>query len=129
MLVPNYQRAVDRFLPPYTQGVKMKPAKFQMRIPADKHGFRLVEDMKMSLNRQGYKLIIRYSGKRRTYFGGHTRKEDATSMRVYIEPVSVPVDQDVFDYYRAELTRINREKNELASTLGRLKEIISRFTE
>ena len=52
----------------------MKPAKFLMRIPANKHGYRLLEDLKSSLNSDGYKLFVRYSGKRRTAFNGHTRK-------------------------------------------------------
>ena len=86
----------------------MKPAQFLMRIPADKHGYRLVEDMKTSLNSDGYRLFVRYSGKRRTYFGGHTRKEDATSMRVYIEQKNAP---------KNETSRVKRELKKLLGSL------------
>ena len=61
--------------------------RFIARVPATKLGHVFVEGLKEYWNKKDYKLIVRYSGKRRTYFGGHTRKEDADSMRIYVEPL------------------------------------------
>jgi len=61
--------------------------KFIARVPATRLGHVFVEGLKEYWNKEDYKLIVRYSGKRKTYFGGHTRKEDADSMRIYVEPL------------------------------------------
>ena len=64
---------------------------FLMRIPADLHGERFVEDLKRYLNKDTYNIKVRYTGKRKNPSAGHTRKSDATSMRIYItenNPVS-----------------------------------------
>ena len=40
-----------------------------MRIPADKHGDRFLEDIRTYLNKGGYKVRVRFSGKKRTAWG------------------------------------------------------------
>ena len=64
--------------------------KFIARVPATKLGHVFVEGLKEYWNKEEYKLIVRYSGTRRTGFGGHTRKEDADSMRIYVGPLKRP---------------------------------------
>jgi hypothetical protein len=59
--------------------------KFIARVPANESGYKFVQTLKGYINTADYKIFVRYSGKRRTGFGGHTRKEDADSIRVYIE--------------------------------------------
>jgi len=59
--------------------------KFIARVPANDSGYKFVQTLKGYLNTADYKIFVRYSGKRRTGFGAHTRKEDADSIRVYIE--------------------------------------------
>jgi len=59
--------------------------KFIARVPANDSGFKFVETLKGYINAVDYKIFVRYSGKRRTGFRGHTRKGDADSIRVYIE--------------------------------------------
>ena len=56
------------------------------RVPANEAGFKFVEDFKGFLNKANYKLIIRYTGKRpKGTNQGSTLKENATSIRGYIE--------------------------------------------
>lgn len=61
--------------------------RFIARVPATKLGYVFVESLKEHMNTADYKLIVRYSGERKTRFGGHTRKEDADTIRIYVEPL------------------------------------------
>ena len=57
---------------------------FIFRINKDAEGEKLLSDIKNTLNKDSYNLKVRFTGKRDTAYSGHTRKEDATSYRVYI---------------------------------------------
>ena len=63
-----------------------KIEKFLMRVPMTLEGERFVEDLKRYLNKDTYKVITRYTGKRPNKYSAHTRKKDATSLRIYTEP-------------------------------------------
>lgn len=60
--------------------------KYIARVPATKLGYVFIETLKEHLNTEGYKIVTRFTGKRVTGFGGHTRKEDAESIRIYLKP-------------------------------------------
>ena len=60
--------------------------KFIARVPATKLGYVFIETLKEHLNTEDFKMVTRYTGKRRTGFGGHTTKGDADSIRVYLKP-------------------------------------------
>ena len=60
--------------------------RYVARVPATKLGYVFIETLKEHLNTEGYKIVTRFTGKRVTGFGGHTRKGDADSIRIYIEP-------------------------------------------
>ena len=62
--------------------------KFIARVPATKLGYVFIETLKEHLNTEDFKMVTRYTGKRRTGFGGHTTKGDAESIRVYLKPRS-----------------------------------------
>ena len=58
------------------------------RVPADEVGFKFVEDFRSYLNTNNYELSTRYTGKRVPSNAGHTKKENATSIRGYVKPKS-----------------------------------------
>ena len=59
---------------------------FILRVPATHRGKAFIEDLKEYLNTNTYKLKnLRYSGKRMTSFHGHTRMDDADTIRVYLK--------------------------------------------
>lgn len=64
----------------------MKQPDFLLRIPTTKRGKVFIEDLKQYLNKDTYKFgKPRYSGKRVTSFRGHTRKEDADTVKIYVK--------------------------------------------
>ena len=98
--------------------------KFIARVPATKLGHVFVEGLKEYWNKEDYKLIVRYSGVRRIGYGGHTRKEDADSMRIYVEPLKRsprPLHED------AELqVRLDEQERKLANQAQTINQLIKR---
>ena len=60
--------------------------RFLMRLPMNREGERTLNSIKKYMNNDQYKLSIRYSGKRSNPKAYTTKREDATSMRVYLYP-------------------------------------------
>ena len=64
---------------------------FVLRVAASHRGKAFIEDLKEYLNTNTYTLgKLRYSGKRVTSFRGHTRKDDADAIRVYLKDKRQP---------------------------------------
>ena len=58
---------------------------YVMKVPNDAEGRALIDGMKRNLNTERYTLTTRFGGPRpHTSFKGHTRKADATYLRVYM---------------------------------------------
>ena len=57
---------------------------YQFRIDNTKDGNKFLDNLKHHLNKDSYSIKVRYTGKRQPANSHHTRKEDATSYRVYI---------------------------------------------
>ena len=65
---------------------------FVLRVPASHRGKAFIEDLKEYLNTNTYKLgKLRFTGKRTTGFGGHTREGDADNIRVYVKDIRKPL--------------------------------------
>jgi len=94
----------------------MKAPKFLMRIPADKHGDRFLEDIRTYLNKGGYKVRVRFSGKKRTAWGD-TNKKNAEYYRVYVQ------DRNPDSYYPMTEGEIARDRNRQADYTNKLSEI------
>ena len=64
----------------------MNAGKFLMRVPNNIEGINAIEYLKKNLNKDSYKIRIRYSGPRPAGTSqSHTLKANATSIRVYAE--------------------------------------------
>ena len=105
--------------------------KYIARVPASKLGYVLIETLKEHLNTEDYRMVTRFTGKRTTGFGGHTRKEDADSIRIYIEPrseSSSPLYGDVTplkDLSNWELqTRLDEQERRLADQASYIDQLV-----
>ena len=54
---------------------------YNFKFPANEEGYKFVEEVKKNLNKDSYKVTVRFSG---PDSGGYVRKEDATHLRIYI---------------------------------------------
>ena len=91
---------------------------FVLRIPADESGYNFISELQKYLNTDTYKMgPLRFSGKRKTAFRGHTRKEDADSIKIYIKDRRVKGQVE----YR-EATKL--EAREKAKTIRHLAQAI-----
>ena len=81
------------------EGKKMKAQRdFVLRVPATNRGKAFIEDLREYLNTDTYKLgRLRFTGKRVTSFGGHTREKDAKNIRVYLKDVRKPLTTNMQD--------------------------------
>ena len=99
--------------------MRVTPLKFVLKVPADKHGQRLVEDLKHTLNSDTYKVRVRYSGKKRSAWGD-TKKKDASYMRIYLTERQPTTESEQV------IARINNRNNEYTSTLSEMKGLVDR---
>jgi len=64
----------------------VKQEKLMFRVPATKEGRNILDNIKKSLNSDSYSIWIKYTGKRpKGTPQASTRKENAESIRVYID--------------------------------------------
>ena len=90
--------------------------KFVLRVENSYKGNQFIKQLKKSLNKNTYDMRVRYSGKRPKGTNQvSTRKENATSMRVYINS-EVDRDEllDIQSKYYGLLTAHNNLKKSLA---------------
>ena len=98
--------------------------KFIARVPASKLGYVFIETLKEHLNTEDFKMVTRYTGKRRTGFGGHTTKDDAESIRVYLEPRNEPP-RGQYEYIRTDfIHEVARENTDMSMKLEDIKKIV-----
>ena len=98
--------------------------KFIARVPATKLGYVFVETLKEHLNTSDYKMVTRYTGKRTPSNAGHTKKEDAESIRVYLKHRSEASGRQ-YDYVDTGwIAEINRENTDMAGKLDDIKKLI-----
>jgi len=82
--------------------------KYVLRVENTFKGTQFIKQLKKHLNKNTYDIRVRYTGKRpKGTSQVSTRKENATSMRVYIEGQAQP-EQDLLKKY-AELLNAYRE--------------------
>ena len=111
------------------EGNKMKAQReFVLRVPATNRGKAFIEDLREYLNTDTYKLgRLRFTGKRVTSFGGHTREEDAKNIRVYLKDIRKPVTTNMQELmgevehfkHRAEVAE--KKLNTLKAYLGSMQ--------
>ena len=54
---------------------------YNFKFEANEEGYKFVEDVKKNLNKDSYKVTVRFSG---PDSGGYVRKDEATHLRIYI---------------------------------------------
>ena len=87
----------------------MEHMRFVMRVGNDKEGRNLIQSMRENLNSKSYRIVTRYTGKRPVGTSQYsTSKENATSIRVYIES-KLPSKRE---QWLNEQTTIIHQKNE-----------------
>ena len=64
---------------------KKQQHRLSFRFPATDEGFELVKQMRKGVNRDSYNMRTLYTGKRVPSNAGSTRKENAESIRVYLD--------------------------------------------
>jgi len=67
-----------------SKATPVKKEGWVLRVPANKTGERFVSQMKKYLNTDSYSIKQRYTGPRLHSRSHSTRREDATSIRLYI---------------------------------------------
>ena len=95
-----------------TQGKNGKfnaSGKFLMRLPMSREGERVLDSIKQYINNDEYKLVVRYSGKRHHARALTTRKDDASSMRIYMHERHPEPSQ--YRHYKGTLTHLKRVLN------------------
>ena len=84
---------------------------FVLRIPAYESGYNFISDLQKYLNTDTYKMgRLRFTGKRRTAFGGHTRKEDADTIKIYIKDKRIEA-----QFEKESSKRVARKKSKLVA--------------
>ena len=68
--------------------------KLSFRFPANDEGFEMVKKMRKAVNKDSYKFRTLYTGKRYPSGAGTTKKENAETIRVYLD--SKRADDDVW---------------------------------
>ena len=68
--------------------------KLSFRFPANDEGFEMVKQMRKAVNKDSYKFRTLYTGKRYPSGAGTTKKENAETIRVYLD--SKRADDDVW---------------------------------
>jgi len=68
--------------------------KLSFRFPANDKGFEMVKQMRKAVNKDSYKFRTLYTGKRYPSGAGTTKKENADTIRVYLD--SKRTDDDVW---------------------------------
>ena len=98
---------------------------FVLRVPTTHRGKAFIEDLRTYLNKDTYKLgKLRYSGKRATNFGGHTRMADADSIRVYVKDKRVEDIQQVRQLVN-ELEHFKHRADVAETKIVQLKKILN----
>ena len=98
--------------------------KFIARVPATKLGYVFIETLKEHLNTTDFKMVTRYTGKRRPSNAGHTKKDDAESIRVYLEPRNEPP-RGQYEYVRTDfIHEVARENTDMSIKLEDIKKIV-----
>ena len=59
--------------------------KLSFRFPANEEGFEMVKQMRKAVNKDSYKFRTLYTGKRYPSGAGTTKKENAETIRVYLD--------------------------------------------
>ena len=62
-----------------------KQERWVLRVPARRKGERFIEQMREYLNKDSYTITKRYTGPRPYRNAPSTRREDAISIRLYVE--------------------------------------------
>ena len=69
-------------------------------------------------------MVTRYTGKRRPSSAGHTKKDDAESIRVYLEPRNEPP-RGQYEYIRTDfIHEVARENTDMSMKLEDIKKIV-----
>ena len=102
--------------------------RFLLRVPANRNGYSFLKRFKEYTNREEYKVVVRFSGKR-TRSPYSTRKEEATSLRLYLEPRQGKgrswhtVNDDEYDPFKLTLKNrsLRNENDSLKNKLANIK--------
>ena len=98
---------------------------FVLKVPANHRGRAFIEDLRMYLNTDTYKLgKLRYAGKRATAFRGHTREVDANAIRVYLKDKRQPTETNMLDeveHFRHRAEAAEKKLNTIKAYLSSIK--------
>ena len=61
--------------------IEKKQHGYNFKFPATEEGYKFVEEVKKNLNKDSYKVTVRFSG---PDSGGYVKKDEATHLRIYI---------------------------------------------
>ena len=61
--------------------IEKKQHGYNFKFPATEEGYKFVEEIKKNLNKDSYKVTVRFSG---PDSGGYVKKDEATHLRIYI---------------------------------------------
>ena len=64
--------------------IEKKQHGYNFKFPATEEGYKFVEEVKKNLNKDSYKVTVRFSG---PDSGGYVKKDEATHLRIYITSI------------------------------------------
>jgi len=109
-----------------TKAMPVKKEGWVLRVPANKKGEQFISKMREYLNTDSYSIKQRYTGPRPHGHSHSTRREDATSIRLYINTKGTngnrvaftPETFDMFHKQASEHGKLSRAMNQIRALVS-----------